>query len=83
MRQDDWITTSEAATIAGVTLQAVHGWIRRGHLTVVRDVLTPAYWIEADGLNRFLAARQAAHGMRMRTETVRHWQRDDDLVDGG
>jgi DNA-binding transcriptional MerR regulator len=80
---DDWITTSEAATIAGVSLQAVHGWIARGYLTVVQDAMTQNYWMEADAFARFLAARQVATTMGVRIGTLRHWQRDDDLVDGG
>ena len=31
---DDWMTVKEAALLAGVDVQTIYSWIRRGHLTV-------------------------------------------------
>jgi hypothetical protein len=71
-----WIPVSEAANVAGVTRQAVHAWIARGHLTAVQCADSKDYWIDADGVTQFLATRQAAHTVGVRIETIRQWQVD-------
>jgi len=77
-----WIPVSEAAVVAGVTRQAVHAWIARGHLTAVQSADSRDYWIDADDFAQFLATRQAAHTVGVRVETVRHWQLDANVTDG-
>jgi hypothetical protein len=76
------LSVSEAAAMAGVTRQAVHAWIARGHLTVVPSADLSGIWLEATTVARFLAARHAARTVGVRIETVRQWQLEGHVSDG-
>jgi hypothetical protein len=73
-----WLSISDAATLAGVSRQAVHGWIARGHLTIVRSDDASGSWLDATRFTQFLAERAVAVTKGVRIETVRHWQVDGD-----
>jgi DNA-binding transcriptional MerR regulator len=65
------LTIGEAARVAGVSPQAVHGWIGRGRL---RPRLTDdGHRVDADDLFRLLAARRAAAVAGVGLGTVLRW----------
>lgn len=67
-----WLTVAEAAAVAGVSVQAVHGWIARGAL---EEAWTDDGHrrVDAAALGELLALRRAAGGAGIRLETLRRW----------
>jgi DNA-binding transcriptional MerR regulator len=64
------LTISEFATRAGVSRQAVHGWIARGRLraTWTDDGIR----VDAAEAMRYLAARRAAESVGISVDTLLH-----------
>jgi predicted site-specific integrase-resolvase len=70
-----WLTVCEAARLAGVTPQAVYGWIDRGRLCP--RLTEGEYRVDADDLFRLLAAKRAATVAGVGLGTMLRW------VEGG
>jgi hypothetical protein len=65
------LTIEEVARVAGVSRQAVHGWIGRGRLRPVPTA--DGDRIDADDLFRFLAVRRAAAVAGVGMDTLLRW----------
>jgi excisionase family DNA binding protein len=73
-----WLTVEEAARVAGVSRQAVYGWIGRGRLQPVPT--DDGVRIDADDLSRLLAARRAAANVGVGVATVLRWAEEADFA---
>ena len=72
-----WLSTEEAAYVAGVSQQTIYGWMRRGHLEFVRGEDGVAR-IDPANLARLDEMRQVASQSRLRLGTLQRWVTTDD-----
>jgi predicted site-specific integrase-resolvase len=78
-----WLSVEDAAHVAGVSRQALYGWIERGR---VRIVLTEeGYRVAARDVTRECALRRTAAQVGISQRTLRQWlaSTDEDAAGAG